>query len=238
MTFVLDPPPIANSPVSRLDPRWKLSALVVAAAAAAASQTLGPAMGAFTVALLLAVVAQLPGRWFLGRLGALTVALVPFAVIMPLVDGFAGLRMAGLLGAKAGAVVTFALVGLGTTPIPVTLHAARAMRLPGTLVHVLLLSYHYLFLLADEVDRLRRAIRVRGFRARMNRHSYRTVGHVIGTLVVRGAERAEGVAVAMRCRGFDGRFRSLAEFRTSVADVVFFVVIVGMAIGIVVWDFA
>jgi cobalt/nickel transport system permease protein len=70
----------------------------------------------------------------------------------------------------------------------------------------------------------------------MDRHTYRTVGHVIGTLVVRGTERAEGVAHAMRCRGFDGRFRSLATFRTTMADVAFFGVSFATTIGVIVWD--
>ncbi|HEY1376749.1 MAG TPA: energy-coupling factor transporter transmembrane component T, partial [Gemmataceae bacterium] len=222
MTLRFDPPPVAESAITRLDPRWKLAALALAAAAAATVQSPGPAVAALAGALLLAAIARLPGRWFFRRLGALAVALVPFAVVMPLVQGWEGARLAGLLAAKAGAVVTLALVALGTAPVPVTLHAAQALRLPGTLVHVLLLSYRYLFVLADELDRLRRALRVRGFRPRLDRHTYRTVGHVVGTLVVRGAERAEGVAHAMRCRGFDGRFRSLAHFRTAAADVAFF----------------
>jgi hypothetical protein len=40
----------------------------------------------------------------------------------------------------------------------------------------------------------------------------------------------------MRCRGFDGRFRTLASFHTRPADVVMFVLIVGVAGGLVAWD--
>jgi cobalt/nickel transport system permease protein len=237
MTLALAPPPVADSPIARLDPRWKLAGLAVVAAAAAAVRSPGPALAALAGALLLAAVARVRLHWFLPRLGAVAVALLPFAVIMPIVQGLAGARLAGLLAAKAAAVVTFASVALGSAAMPVTLHAARALGIPGTLIHVLLLSYRYLFLLGDELDRLRRAVRVRGFRARMNRHSYRTVGHVIGTLVVRGTERAEGVAHAMRCRGFDGRFRSLATFQTSAADIGFFIAMMATAIGVLGWDF-
>jgi cobalt/nickel transport system permease protein len=45
---------------------------------------------------------------------------------------------------------------------------------------------------------------------------------------VRSHERAERVSQAMRCRGFDGRYRSLREVRTRGADVLIF------AIGLVV----
>jgi cobalt/nickel transport system permease protein len=48
-------------------------------------------------------------------------------------------------------------------------------------------------------------------------------------LLVRGYERGERVGQAMRCRGFDGRFRSLTAFRTRPADVLAFAVVVGGA---------
>jgi cobalt/nickel transport system permease protein len=236
MTLAFDPPPAGDSALHRLDPRWKLAALALAVLAAAAVQSLGPALAALAGAALLAAVARLPARWLARRLGALALALAPLVVLLPLVQGGAGVRLALLLAAKGVAVVLLALVLLGTAPLPTTLHAAQALRLPGTLVQIVLLSYRYLFVLADELDRLRRALRLRGFRARVDRHTYRTVGHVVGTLLVRGAERAEGVAHAMRCRGFDGRFRSLTDFRTRPADVVFLTAVVTVAIGLVVWD--
>ena len=51
-------------------------------------------------------------------------------------------------------------------------------------------------------------------------------------LLVRGFERAERVGHAMRCRGFDGRFRTLTEFRTRPADVVAFLALFGAAVGL------
>jgi len=99
-----------------------------------------------------------------------------------------------------------------------------------------MLTYRYIFVLATELARLRIALRVRGYRNRASRHSYRTVGHVGGTLLVRGYERAERVGQAMRCRGFDGRFRSLAEFRTTTADLSFFLVLVGAVAGLLLWE--
>jgi cobalt/nickel transport system permease protein len=62
------------------------------------------------------------------------------------------------------------------------------------------------------------------------------VGNVTGTLLVRSLERAERVGQAMRCRGFDGRFHSLAEFRTRGRDVLLFLVMVGAAAALLLWD--
>ncbi len=134
--------------------------------------------------------------------------------------------MAALFILKALAIFTLALVLTATSPMNATLPAAAALRVPGRLVHIAMLTYRYLFLFARELGRLRVAVRVRGYRNRPTMHCYRTIGNVAGTLLVRSSERAERVAQAMRCRGFDGRFRSLTEFRTRAIDVVGFASIV------------
>jgi cobalt/nickel transport system permease protein len=239
-----------DSPLARFDPRWKLAAFGFAILAIAFVRSLPVAATAFAGALLLAIIARLPGRWFSVRLGIAALALVPFLVVLPFtVDrggpawewGWLHISLAGLLAAitlalKTLAIVMLALVVLGTAPLHVTLHAARRLHVPGLLVQLTLLTYRYIFLLVDEFHRLRTALRVRGFRNRMSRHSYRTIGRVKGTLLVRGAERAERVAQAMRCRGFDGRFRVLREFHTRLTDVLLFALIVGMAAALVAWD--
>jgi cobalt/nickel transport system permease protein len=235
MTLAFDPLLAADSPFARLDPRWKLAALGSAVLAVALVRSLAPAAVALAAALLLVALARLPGRWVLRRCGALLLSLAPLLLFLPLAQG-GGPARAALIAAKALASVFLVLVVLGTAPLSETLHAAQALRVPGLLVQLLLLSYRYTFVLADELQRLRRALRLRGFRARMTPHGYRTAGHVVGTLLVRGAERAEGVAVAMRCRGFDGRFRSLARFHTTAADVAFFALVAAAGAVVVAWD--
>src|SRR6185503_1207794 len=104
------------------------------------------------------------------------------------------------------AVGCFALVLLGTAPLHQTLAAAHKLKVPGLLVQVTLLAYRYAFLLAEEMRRLRIAMRTRGYRVSATRHGYRALGHATGAVLVRGADRAENVTAAMRCRGFDGTF--------------------------------
>jgi cobalt/nickel transport system permease protein len=120
--------------------------------------------------------------------------------------------------------------------LPVTLKAAQSLHLPRLLVSLAGLTYRYVFVLAAELARLRVALRVRGYRNRASRHCYRTVGHVTGTLLVRGYEQAERTLQAMRCRGFDGRFRTLTDFHTRPADVAGFILIVGGAVVLLVLD--
>jgi cobalt/nickel transport system permease protein len=149
-----------------------------------------------------------------------------------------GTKVALLLCSKAVTILGLMLVLVATAPLHVTLQAAHSLRAPSVLVQLALLTYRYAFLLAGEFTRLRIALRVRGYRNRPTVHSYRTVGHAAATLLVQSAERGERVSHAMRCRGFDGRFRSLAEFRTTPADVAFFATIVFGAAALLAWDLA
>ncbi len=244
----IEPLPCPNSPLRSLDPRWKLAALVPAAAIITSFHGLLPTSAALCGALLLAWLGRLPRRWCLAHLGATALLLAPFLIVLPLVHrggptwevGPAILALDGFLAAlllivKAFAVVLLLLVLLTSAPLPDTFKAAQALHVPGVLVQLGLLTYRYVFVLAGELTRLRVALRVRGYRNRATRHSYRTVGHVAGMLLVRGYERAERVSQAMRCRGFDGRFRSLAEFRTRPVDVLFFLLTTGTATALFTW---
>ncbi len=250
MTLAFTVPPPTSSFLSRLDPRWRLASLLIFAAIAATLHTLRVAAVALIASLLLALLARLPPRWFLQRLGAAALFFSLFALPLPWLLGgdgpswswgairlsWHGVEAALLLTAKAITLVTLLLTAQATAPLETTLKAAHALRIPGLLVQLGLLTYRYVFVLADELRRLRIALRVRGYRNRVRCHSYRTAGHVAGTLLVRGYERAERVGQAMRCRGFDGQFRSLTAFATRPADVVTFLLLVASAAALAVWD--
>jgi cobalt/nickel transport system permease protein len=252
MTLAFDHLPCPDSPLRQLDPRWKLAALLPAAMVVALLRTLPATALALVGALALAALGRLPLRWYVTRLGAVALFLAFFTLPLPFLldDGgpawklglvrasWYGLRISLLLATKATALLTLMLVLLVTAPLERTLKAAHALHVPGLFVQLAVLTYRYLFVLADELARLRVALRVRGYRNRANRHSYRTVGHVAGTLLVRSYERAERVGQAMRCRGFDGRFRSLTVFWTTPADVLAWVLILGYAAGLLLWDLA
>ena len=251
MTLALDHLPQPDSPLRHLDPRWRLASLMLATLATALVHTLSAAVLAMAGSLLLAALGRLPIRWYLSRLGALTLFLAIFVVLLPFMvhDGgprlelgrlqisWYGLRVATFLCLKAIALATLAFIVLTTAPLGATLAAAQALHVPGLLVQLVMLTHRYIFVLATELSRLRVALRVRGFRNRASRHSYRTAGHVAGILLIRGYERAERVGQAMRCRGFDGRFRALAEYRTAPADCVFFVILASSAATLLLIDF-
>jgi cobalt/nickel transport system permease protein len=240
MTSLLTPLGCPDSPLRRLDPRWKLAAFVLALVITACLQTVTAALIALAGAAVLATMARLPIRAYLERLKVILPALVVFAIFLPFVVpdpdpiylgpvplSWPGLRLALLFILKALAIFTLALALAASSPMAANLQAAASMHVPGRLIHITMLTYRYLFLFAGELGRIRLALRVRGYGNRPTVHCYRTIGNVAGTLLVRSSERGERVAQAMRCRGFSGKFRSLTEFRTRAVDVVGFMTIAG-----------
>ncbi len=246
MSRLIELPHPADSLLGRMDPRWKLAGVVLAAVAAACVRTPAGAAALLAEGVTLVVLGRVPARWYLTRAGAvllfvfLFVVWLPFTAadhaawnIGPLPVSPRGVRAAVLVLLRASALVTLALVLLGTSPVNELLGAAHGLGVPGVLTQTGLLTHRYVHVLAREWRALRVALRVRAFRNRASRHAYRTLGNAAGTLLVRGTERAERVAHAMRCRGFDGRFRTLRSARTRAADVVMFLFVAGVASGVV-----
>lgn len=246
----LSPAPIAGSPLARWDSRWKLAAIAVLVAGTAAARGPLTAAGFLAAAAVLAGLGRVPLRAAVGRAGlvlfavAPVFAVVPFTVdpagpgwdVGPLRVSESGLATAAGVGCRAVAIGTFALVLVRTAPLPQTLAAAHALRVPGVIVQVAQLAVRYTKLLGAEARRTRVALLTRGFRPRTDAHTYRTMGHALGGLLVRGGDRAERVAAAMRCRGFDGTFRTPTAFRTTPADVLGFAAAAGVVAGLLVAD--
>jgi cobalt/nickel transport system permease protein len=248
MTLAFRHRPVPPSPLARWDARWKLAAVLVAVCGVAAVDHLAPAAVALGLGLFLLVLARLPLSWVRGRLGLFALAALPFLLVLPFTLNGPGWEVgpvrvswrglvAGLaVFCRCVAVGCFALVLVGTAPLHHTLAAAHKLKVPGLLVQLTLLAYRYAFLLADGFRQLRIAMRTRGYRVAATRHGYRALGHATGAVLVRGAERADNVAAAMRCRGFDGTFHTLATFRTSFCDIISFMALVAAVAALVLWD--
>jgi cobalt/nickel transport system permease protein len=172
----------------------------------------------FALAFALTLSAGLAPRLVLRRLLALEgfmlvlLLLLPFSVpgqallqLGPFAASREGLVQALAILLKANAVVLLLLALVGTLE-PVSLgYALARLRLPDKLVHLLLFTVRYLGVLHDEYRRLRQAMRTRGFRARSDRHTWRSLGWLMGMLLVRSLERSQRIHAAMKCRGFNGR---------------------------------
>jgi cobalt/nickel transport system permease protein len=91
--------------------------------------------------------------------------------------------------------------------------------------------YRYVFVLTDEVLRMKRARDSRGYQGRWLWQAA-VVGRMIGTLFLRSYERGERVYLAMLARGFEGRMPFSEHARLRAADYGFLFVAVTVFLGI------
>ncbi len=117
---------------------------------------------------------------------------------------------------KSWASVTAATILTATTTQLCLLDALKALRMPKVLVGIVSLMYRYLFVLADEAQRLLRARKSRS--AGVGPESGGSVvwrakvtGGMAGALFIRSLDRGERIYLAMLARGYDGRVRQDAS---------------------------
>jgi cobalt/nickel transport system permease protein len=148
-----------------------------------------------------------------------------------------GILISARITLKSNAILLAFIALIASTPIATLGHALNRLHIPGKIVHLLLLTYRYVFVIEQEYQRLVRATKIRGFRPKSNMHTYRTYAYLIGMLFVRASERAERVRQAMLCRGFKGKFYSLREFSFSRQDFIWsaFMGIAVIGLSIVEW---
>jgi cobalt/nickel transport system permease protein len=105
------------------------------------------------------------------------------------------------LAAKSALCLLTVILISNTTPFGQMLRVMRRVRVPDLLITTLALMHRYLFVLADEAERMRRARASRTFR-RGRRFQWSTLATVAGQLFVRASERAERIYDAMCARGW------------------------------------
>jgi cobalt/nickel transport system permease protein len=235
-----------GGPLGRIDPRARIvAATLLSLILVAVNDWTALALGLLAAAAA-AASARLPPRLTLGRLAAIegfmvaTLALLPFTHpgepwfrIGPVTATLEGALLALGILIKANGTVLLLLALVGTQEPAMVGHALRALRVPATLVHILLFSVRYVDVLRLEYDRLRRAIVARAFRPRADRHTWQSLGYLIGMLLLRAFERAERVLAAMKCRGYHGHIPIRGQFAWGVADTLFLALVLGVGAAMV-----
>jgi cobalt/nickel transport system permease protein len=190
-----------DSPVHRLPAGLKLGAALLTVGVTA-TLPVGRWDAGAAIALLLAGVAaasRIPAGFIVRRL----------LTLEPLALGAAGLALfqpgGGRLFATLVMKTTLCLLAMillsSTTPFAALLAVLRRARVPALLISTLALMYRYLFVLADEALRMRRARASRTFQPG-RWWTWRALATVIGQLFVRSTERAERIYAAMEARGW------------------------------------
>ena len=234
------------SPVHRLDPRAKVLGLVaVTLVAVSAPPARWPVYaGCLGVLAVVAAVGRVPALelWRRARLVLglvlLVAVFVPFVrpggeayALGPLTVHAAGLTVLAGVAAKA-AIGTLSAVLLGaTTTFPAVLAALAALRVPRLLVLIAGFMYRYLFVIADELGRMRAGLAARGYRPRTALGAG-ALGRLAAALFLRTYGRGERVHRAMLARGYAGAMPLAAPLVARRADVLFVVLVLAVLVAL------
>jgi cobalt/nickel transport system permease protein len=191
----------ADSPVHRWPAGLKLGAalLLITGTVATPPEVTTWYAGVASLLLIIIALSRISPLFLLQRL----LVLSPFVLGVALVNAWQPAGRDLWLGvALKGAVCLLAVTLLAhTTPFSRILRVLQWLHVPALLITTLALMHRYLFVLAEESGRMRRARQSRTLRPGRRFH-WQTLATVAGQLFIRASERAERIYDAMCARGW------------------------------------
>ena len=228
-----------DSLIHRLDPRTKLITSLAFIVAVVLTPVSNWRVFAFYFCLIAAllIISKLPPLYVLKR----SLVIFPFVLLIAIFIPFFkqgevagsyniwlwqvsvtydGLLILANVVVKAWLSILSLILLSATTKFTELLKGLRQLGVPEVIVLILSFMYRYVFVLVDEVMRMRRARDSRNFGGSRLRQ-LRTIGNMIGTLFIRSYERGERIYAAMLSRGFDSNVRSLRQLSFKRVDAYF-----------------
>lgn len=172
-----------------------------------------PAYGVLACLVFMAhSVAGIPFLWLMKRLLIFLPFLGSMAISLPLSQGFdRGWDLALTILFRGTLAFTASLWLVNVMPFEQLLITLRRLRVPAVIVAILAFMYRYVFVVWDELDKLRVARKVRSFGSGSLWFRWKTLASMLGILLIRSLNRAERIHGAMLLRGWDGEVRRLDD---------------------------
>jgi cobalt/nickel transport system permease protein len=223
-----------NSFLHKLDPRTKLLTTLAFIIMVVVTPLNQWQAFIFYFALIggLVIMSQLPKVFILKR----SLVIVPFVLLMGVFNLFKpgeavltwwmisvsneGLLTFISLLIKAWLSILSLIVLTQTTGFNRLLKGLEGLRMPQVMVMLLSFMSRYVFVLVEEVLRMKVARDSRSFGGGWL-WAVRTLGNMIGTIFVRSYERGERVYQAMTSRGYGGQIRLPSPLRVGMRDFYF-----------------
>jgi cobalt/nickel transport system permease protein len=108
---------------------------------------------------------------------------------------------------------------IGTMKFHTTLKALSQLKVPNTLIQLLIFTYRYIFVFIEEARRMFISAQARLFRKKTGIHTLKITSNLVGMLFIRGFERTQSIYNAMASRGYKGNLKIQDEFRLCFSDV-------------------
>lgn len=226
----------------RLDPRVKLICTIALVVVLAFITDLLPLllMAAFVLGLVLS--SRVPIK-HMARNFAFALMFIAFAsAVMLLTSGW----MAALtIFIRISTSVLALLLLVSTTPFFRLMRGFQALRMPQVLTGLIMFTYRFIFILLEEMERMRMARMARGFSGGtsiLDRTAFKTLSATIGMVFVRANLRATNIYDALLSRGYTGEIRTMGQLEVrgidgafAAAFVIMMMFTIVLQVGVVHW---
>jgi cobalt/nickel transport system permease protein len=216
-----------ESPIHQLDPRIKIISLlwITVICVTTPPEKYNLFGVCLSIVFILIFLSKIPISFILSR----SAIVMPFALltsIFIIVAADSGFSAMWNVVIKSYIGVLCLILLSSTTPFPMLLNGFHRLKVPKIFILLSSFTYRYLFILLDEVMRIRQACDSRCFKGRWIGEA-KVIGNMIGTLFVRSYERGERVYMAMASRGFEGDLK-VASYQPQVTsqDILFIAAVI------------
>ncbi len=241
--FDIDEYAYLESPFHSFDPRAKFVSVLVLMFSIVLLNDIRILAAGLLLAVALVLVSRIPLLFVMGRLKWVALFVLAVVIVLPFsVSGTAlfsvgsltftkeGLLQALVISVKAFSVVLLIFPMLATMKFVSFIKALEKLHVPNRLVQMITLTYRYIFVLLNEIQRTLRSIESRGYGKRTSILGLKNLGTAIGMLLVRSYERGGRIFDAMVSRGYNGTMETLREFEINSKDWAKAVSIVAVAV--------
>ena len=235
-----------NSLIHRLDPRIKaisLFAFILFVIFTRPTQFSAFALYGVLIAVLF-LLSKIPPGFILKR----SLVIVPFvlmvAVFIPffktgeIAGGYSfgtlkltvtydGLMILWNILVKAYLCILSMILLITSTKLSDLLKALEKLRFPSVFIMIISFMYRYIFVVQDELMKMRQAKEARTTGGSRWFH-VKVIANMIGVLFMRTYERGEDVYLAMCSRGFDGKIKIIDGFQLKMKDFCFMLIIMSI----------
>lgn len=207
--------------LGKLDARAKIAGVVVFVVATALLTDTELILASLALSVSFAAMSQVPYR----HLAKMYLGALPFILIASVsVFLFAGAERGLDMWARTSSSILALLVLASGTETFELFSGLRRLKVPGIVSTLLMLTYKYILILGDELDRMRTARRARGFKGGkglFDSRGLKIISYTAGMVFVRASARAELGYEGLKARGFRSDLRAMRASKFGAAESAF-----------------
>lgn len=170
--------------------------------------------------------------------------IAPFILLMtvPLIIGGGfpvdpdQITFASLILSKSVTAMTVMTIILNTQSMDQFITSLAHLKIPSIIITILLLSYRYVFIFFEDIQKMQIALKSRFFSGKISWENIKIYGQLTGALLVKSLDRADNVYNAMSARCFNGMFRFGKANKITVSDILKTSLVFLFILVIILWE--